>query len=245
MSALPWSKFYWRDWSSDPGLRRCSLAARGLWIDLLAIAAQNEPRGFVGVAGHALDAAGIAQMIGASRPEVTRLLAELEQNRVFSRDRRGCIYSRRMVKDARAQEDARRNGKLGGNPNLRKASENLGSLNHHVKADVKGSPKLKSPEARERRADQHRSAPSLSGSKSSVAASPESWTGPPEVLAEIVDHAQLGEDWARAWLLPAQYLAGEQALICRSPTAAARLRQAPAGKILRKHGLTVRAAAAH
>jgi len=33
---LQWSKFYWQDWINDRELSACSLAARGLWIDLLA-----------------------------------------------------------------------------------------------------------------------------------------------------------------------------------------------------------------
>jgi hypothetical protein len=71
------------------------------------------------------------------------------------------------------------------------------------------------------------------------------WKGPPQALAEILDHPQLGQPFALSWLLQADYSPDEAALICRSPTAAARLREAPAGKILRKHGLTVRDAAAH
>jgi hypothetical protein len=31
-------KFWFQDWMRDPALRGCSLAARGLWIDLLAVA---------------------------------------------------------------------------------------------------------------------------------------------------------------------------------------------------------------
>ncbi len=39
MSGTTWSKFYWSDWLSDSALRAVSSAARGLWIDMLCIAA--------------------------------------------------------------------------------------------------------------------------------------------------------------------------------------------------------------
>ena len=48
------------------------------------------------------------------------MLQELELNGVFSRDRRGVIYCRRMVR----AEKSRSNGRLGGNPNLLKTKEN-------------------------------------------------------------------------------------------------------------------------
>lgn len=33
----PWLKFYPTDWRSDPALKMCSLAARGLWIEMIAL----------------------------------------------------------------------------------------------------------------------------------------------------------------------------------------------------------------
>jgi hypothetical protein len=45
-------------------------------------------------------------------------MSELDRNGVFSRDRHGRIYSRRMVRDAKTAKEAKKNGKLGGNPSL-------------------------------------------------------------------------------------------------------------------------------
>jgi hypothetical protein len=39
MSGTRWSKFYWSDWDGDMRLRLCSLAAQGLWMQMLCIAA--------------------------------------------------------------------------------------------------------------------------------------------------------------------------------------------------------------
>lgn len=136
MSGMAWAKFYWSDWRSDPALRLCSFAARGLWMDLLCVAAEHDPIGYVAVAGRGLNETDIARMTGGSECEVASLLGELDRNGVFSRDRQGRIYSRRMVRDARKAAQARKNGKLGGNPTLGKDKGNSASDNPSVKGRV-------------------------------------------------------------------------------------------------------------
>jgi hypothetical protein len=102
---------------SDPGLRACSYAARGLWKDLLCIAGSNKAEyGFVSLNGKKLEAPALAKMTNGTVEEVEPLLEELSRNGVFSRDRRGVIYCRRMIR----AEKSRSNGRLGGNPNLLK-----------------------------------------------------------------------------------------------------------------------------
>lgn len=118
MSGTIWTKFFWSDWDTDPALRLCSYQAQGLWMRMLCIAAAHDPIGYVAVAGRALDETSIARMTGGTESEVRDLLGELDRNGVFSRDRQGRIFSRRMVKDARRAAIARKNGKKGGNPNL-------------------------------------------------------------------------------------------------------------------------------
>ncbi|RWE61521.1 hypothetical protein [Mesorhizobium sp.] len=120
MSGTIWSKFFWSDWESDPNLRLCSLAAQGLWMRMLCIAAAHEPIGYVAIAGKGLEEAALARLAGCAEMELGALLGELEGNRVFSRDRHGRIYSRRMIADARKARAARKNGLKGGNPSLSK-----------------------------------------------------------------------------------------------------------------------------
>lgn len=122
MSSTVWGKFYWSDWRSDPALRSCSFAARGLWIDLLAIMAEAD--GYLLINEKAPSTAQLARVLGGSVEEVEAALAELDEAGVFSRDRRGVIYSRRMVRDEKRASKSRENGKLGGNPSLRKDGGN-------------------------------------------------------------------------------------------------------------------------
>lgn len=120
----PSSVFYWKDYENDEGLRVSSLAAQGLWMRLLCVAAKADPYGYILVNGHPVEAAGIARLAGVTEDEAKPLLLELERNGVFSVDRRGRMFSRRMVRDAAARTKAQKNGSKGGNPALRSSSGN-------------------------------------------------------------------------------------------------------------------------
>ncbi|RWG79271.1 hypothetical protein [Mesorhizobium sp.] len=74
MSGTVWSKFFWSDWESDPNLRLCSLAAQGLWMRMLCIAAAHEPVGYVAIAGKGLDDAALARLAGCAEKELGMLL---------------------------------------------------------------------------------------------------------------------------------------------------------------------------
>jgi hypothetical protein len=148
MSGTVWSKFFWSDWESDPALRLCSFAAQGFWMRMLCIAAAHDPIGYVAVAGKALDETALARLTGCLVSEVACLIGELERNGVFSRDRLGRIYSRRMTADARKAAVARRNGHKGGNPNLSKhAAKSLPDKARDKTAHKPQSPMSRSPES--------------------------------------------------------------------------------------------------
>lgn len=134
MSGTTSTRWYFTDWMSDPALRACGYAARGLWIDLLSIAAANKGRdhGFVMLAGRKLEVDDIARMTNGAAETVEPLLAELKLKGVCSVDRRGIVYCRRMVR----AEKNRTNGRLGGNPNLMKQKENPKPVGTKPKAPI-------------------------------------------------------------------------------------------------------------
>jgi hypothetical protein len=128
-------------------LRRCSVAARGLWIEMLCVATQFEPYGYLAEGDRPLTAEEIAVMVGAKPAEVRRLTNELERRGVFSRDALGRIYSRRLVREAEALQRLRKNGAKGGNPNLIKRNSD-GLDNQAVIQEAKPqSPEANSPES--------------------------------------------------------------------------------------------------
>jgi hypothetical protein len=109
MAGTTYSKFFWADWRSEPGLPLCSFAARGLWIEMLALMAETDD-GSLSINGKEPTISMIAELTRARGQDVEPLLQELETYGAFSRDRGGKIYCRRMRKDALKR---RRNSEAG------------------------------------------------------------------------------------------------------------------------------------
>ena len=182
MSGTTWTKFFWSDWETDQKLKLCTLAAQGLWMRLLCIAAAHDPIGYVSTTGDPLGVTDLARLTGASETEVETLLAELERNGVFSRDRKGRIYSRRMIADAKASATAKKNGKLGGNPNLGNYKGNP----HRDNPRPKAGDKPQKPSASTRLEPQG-SNPSMAKRFSNI-----------EIRSKFV--TEMGEEWTVSWL---------------------------------------------
>lgn len=129
MKRYPWFKFYPADWIGDFQLATVSLAARGLWIHMLSVMHNAKPRGYLLVNGTAVTVTQLANSTGSSPDQITELLGELQAAGVFSKNTKGVIYSRRMVRDEKKAVVAEKNGKTGGNPKLCKERENSASDN--------------------------------------------------------------------------------------------------------------------
>jgi hypothetical protein len=119
MTERPWLKFYPPDWRADPALRVCCLGARGLWLEMLCLMHEAEPRGTLRVNGRPMTHVQLAALVGSTPKDVQRYLDELEAAGVFSRDESGVMFSRRMVRDTEKAERDKANGGRGGNPTLK------------------------------------------------------------------------------------------------------------------------------
>ena len=117
-----WSKFFWRDWRQETGLKLCSLAARGLWMELLCIMHEGTPIGHLAMHGKPMTHRQIALFVGGTEREVRKYEAELEKYGVFSRTEAGVIFCRRMAREAAAEAESkeawRAHGANGGNPTI-------------------------------------------------------------------------------------------------------------------------------
>ncbi len=166
MSATLWSKFFWSDWLADHLLRRCSPAARGLWMDLMALSMQCEPMGYLADGDKEMSVAEIARNCSMRKEQVARLLAELERHGVCSRDERGLIYSRRIVREIRASWRNKANGICGGNPQL--------SAGNTEKSDKPQKPVAKShePETRSQEPETRSQEPETISSSAAKTAAP-------------------------------------------------------------------------
>jgi hypothetical protein len=121
---LCWMQFYGSDWRADPCLKLCSLAARGLWMEMLCLMMSSAKHGFLchPNSSEPLMTADLAKLTGFSELEISPLLKELEGNGVFSRDETTTIYSRRMIRDAE-----RRHKKASNSRNYRRRARSSSS----------------------------------------------------------------------------------------------------------------------
>jgi hypothetical protein len=131
----PWVKWYHSDWRAEPRLKMCGRAARSLWLDMLGLMEEAEPRGFLLIEGIAPNTAQLASLTGDPERSVKAWIGELEAAGVFSRVGAanlpddlvplipaglgdGVIFSRRILRVAAKEAFDRENGSSGGNPKL-------------------------------------------------------------------------------------------------------------------------------
>lgn len=100
---------YADDWRGDEALAMCSEGARLLWLEMLLI--MNKSDGFMMVNGNAPSPGQVAAITRTDPGLVVDRLRELRENGVYSVNKAGVIYSRRMVRDAQRARISRENGK--------------------------------------------------------------------------------------------------------------------------------------
>ena len=105
---LPAIQFYVGDWKKDVGLQSCSIAARGLWFEMLLMMHESPVRGYLMLTDTIpMHDEHIARVAGVDQQMVTHLIEELQVNGVFDYTtlELSCgkvvnvIVSRRMVRD--------------------------------------------------------------------------------------------------------------------------------------------------
>lgn len=116
MTKLPGFMFYPGDWVKDPELSRCSKAAKGMWMDMLCKAFELKQRGKFITSQVPWTREEIAGAVGGDVTENLLLLNELISKHVAKIDKRGAIYSERMIHDERIRQIRSDAGSLGGRP---------------------------------------------------------------------------------------------------------------------------------
>ncbi|MFQ5591324.1 MAG: hypothetical protein ACE5HE_09195, partial [Phycisphaerae bacterium] len=92
--------FYPGDWMKDPELRRCSPAARGVWMDIICLSFECCERGYLISNGNPWSDDDIVSAISGDKSGVRKGLTELLAKGVASRDKRGAVCCRRVARDA-------------------------------------------------------------------------------------------------------------------------------------------------
>ncbi len=133
----PWMKLWTRDWLDCKELRRCSASSRGVLLDLMCLANEGHPYGFL-----ADKVAGLAVKLMASRCAMTcsqflKSVTELIENDCLHVDENGVYFIRRMVEDEALRVKRAEGGKLSiGHPNTHPPRV---PLSEPQTADVKGT----------------------------------------------------------------------------------------------------------
>lgn len=110
----PADLWYWADWFSSFDVRACSLAAQGLWFNMLGIMSRADRKGTLSINGKPMDSKELAKFVGEFKDKVEELLVELEYYQVFSRLADGTIYNRRMYRDGELSRKRAEAGRKGG-----------------------------------------------------------------------------------------------------------------------------------
>lgn len=110
----PAFQFYPGDWLRDTALRSVSIAARGLWMDLICLMHDGQPYGHLAVNNRPIPEDRLAGMVGLTVEGFRPLLAELVNAGIPGAALDGVLYSRRMVKDERIRAVRSKAGKAGG-----------------------------------------------------------------------------------------------------------------------------------
>jgi hypothetical protein len=118
-----WSQFWFKDYEADLNLRRCSLAAQGLWMRMLCYMHASEKPGYLIFMGEESVVETLAGLVLTPIDTVKELLEELEKKGVFSKDDDGVIFNRRMAREADLSGIRSKAGKKGGNPNWLKGKK--------------------------------------------------------------------------------------------------------------------------
>lgn len=179
----PWMKFYPRDWRGDQALRVVSLAARGLWMEMLCIMHEASPRGHLLIGAKPVTDEALARSIGSGTAEVQALLVELRNAGVFDRSRNGVILSRRMISDEKKANLCR----LAKLEAIEKANGN-----QRPSRSPSGSPYPQKPEARAKSEGPYR--------PSDLSEAKYRFLGPDEVRQAFVDAK--GEAWTGSYVDP-------------------------------------------
>ncbi|MFE1574297.1 hypothetical protein ACFIQG_21240 [Comamonas odontotermitis] len=213
----PSFQFYPADWRKDPALAACSLAARGLWMELLCIAHESERYGFLSINGKPMTPAQLARIVGETPALVTKLLHEIEEAGVLSRSEDGVIFSRRMVRDEELRNIRAANGIKGAEHGKKGASHGVKG-GRPAKAYTEEITPLETPQ------DVQKEPPPSSSSSSSISSVAEATGGkPPKITdpAEIIFgyglsmlvNAGTAEKQARSFLGGLRKVHGDEALI--------------------------------
>jgi hypothetical protein len=148
----PSTTFFWNDWDNEPGMKFCSLAAQGLWVKLLSLAARSREHGVVVVGEHASKVEDLPALLtpacGETADILGALIDQLVAFKVASVDDQGRLYNRRMVSEAKLSDARAAAGRAGAQVTNRKrqtTGKGVGKQVGKGNSNASGKPKESAP----------------------------------------------------------------------------------------------------
>lgn len=190
MARMPWFPLHVGDWLADSALSSVSPAARGVWIDLLCLAHQCDPRGVFATDGKPWSEERVVSAVRGN-PDVTRrAFQELVEASVIrrltvddinvtpmSRDchaLQGAYFSKRMFQDeaarlgANKRQQRRRQSKVGNNQNGEQTNKHVTPMSRQMSRDCHGDVTAMSQGETETESEKKKSNKSSGGEKSAM-----------------------------------------------------------------------------
>lgn len=140
----PAFQFYPADWRKDLELQSCSIAARGLWHEMMCVMHEAEPYGHLVLNGKPMTDLQAATACRVTPQQYRALVAELKTAGVPGVTDDGILFSRRMVRDEETR-NARAEGGKGGAEHGIKGKEHGSKGGRPKKETGDKKPPLKPP----------------------------------------------------------------------------------------------------
>lgn len=118
MPKAPSFQFYPGDWLKDPRLRRSSFRARGVWIDIMAIAFECQEKGVLRDENGPFPEREILDMMTGKARDKKAGFDELKRRHIIKQLPDNSYYCKRIYEDWRLSQIRKEAGSKGGNPSL-------------------------------------------------------------------------------------------------------------------------------
>lgn len=113
-------------WMNSPSFKVLSFEARAVWFEMVKIMAVSKPYGYLRVGNSDLTAKALASIVGMHESKCAQVLDEIVDSGLCQRvteDGRNSIICTTLIRDETIRRKRAAGGKKGGNPVLKRASE--------------------------------------------------------------------------------------------------------------------------
>jgi hypothetical protein len=132
----PADLWFWDDWFSSADVKLCSLAAQGLWINILGLMSRSEFKGALLINGKQIGSKELAILTGKTEREITPLIDELWAYGVYDKLPDGTIINRRMYRRSDISQKRADAGRIGGQSSKQNSSKDIENVESKTQASV-------------------------------------------------------------------------------------------------------------